>query len=324
MATIREHGTRNKYLIEKCRCVECKTAAAVYARALTRRHAAEAWGQPTPYVDAEPVRAHLRALSAQGMGWKRVAKAAGIATGTVYPILYGKGGADPREHRPPRKRVRRDVAERLLAVKCDIADGALIDATGTVRRLQALVMLGYSVKRIGQMIGKSCANTHTLMRSAHVRAGTARAVAELYEQLWDSPAPYSQSSARARNYAAKRKWLPPLAWDEDNIDDPTFTPSNITRTGIDERAMHVDDAIELIANGELNIDMIAARVGSHPDRLLRRLGEWVAPHRTRIDADLVRDYADAIGVYTNHGNFVPIVAWVNYILANDLQHREAV
>jgi hypothetical protein len=64
----------------------------------------------------------------------------------------------------------------------------------------------------------------------HVRAGTARAVCALYDELWDQPPPEGThrdkiAASRARNRAAAHGWPPPLAWDDDTIDDPDVVPN---------------------------------------------------------------------------------------------------
>lgn len=53
----------------------------------------------------------------------------------------------------------------------------------------------------------------------------ARAVAALYDELWDEPPDESTlrariSVSRSRNHAAARDWPVPMAWDEPEIDDP--------------------------------------------------------------------------------------------------------
>jgi hypothetical protein len=43
-----------------------------------------------------------------------------------------------------------------------------------------------------------------------IRSGLAAAVMALYDELWDVPGPYGQ----AAEFAARHRWVPPLAWDE--------------------------------------------------------------------------------------------------------------
>lgn len=63
-----------------------------------------------------------------------------------------------------------------------------------------------------------------------VTKSMAERVAKLYDQLWDvrpSQADHRDkiSVSRATAYACKRAWLPPLAWDDDTIDNPAAQPA---------------------------------------------------------------------------------------------------
>ncbi|SDD43005.1 hypothetical protein [Auraticoccus monumenti] len=246
-----EHGTRLAYVLDKCRCRPCRDAVRVYESARSRRIA---YGRPGSLVDADPVRAHLKDLSAQGMGWKRAAAAAGVANGTVYAILYGKllSQPDHPEHRPPRKRVRRDIAEKLLAVQVTLAAGALVDGTGTRRRLQALVAIGWSMSELGRRLGWQPANAWKLVTGeGQVTHHTAAGVRALYDELWNQPVTGSDratktSATRASQLAGRNGWLPPLAWDDDLIDDPASTPSCESGTRRDA----LEDIVWLADQGE--------------------------------------------------------------------------
>lgn len=240
-----QHGTRNAYVLDRCRCEPCRAAAAEYERLRTR---AIVYGRDGNLVDAEPVREHIRRLSALGMGWKRVAAAAGVAHGTMYPILYGKGGSDPSERRPPRKRVRRDIAERILAVQAELAPGSRVPSTGTVRRLQALVAVGWSISRLARRLDMLPTNLHTLVEDRdQVRRDTADRVAAMYDEIWDQQPPHDRGHDRAAfhraiRHATARGWVPPAAWDDDAIDDPDATPADTTP----------DDDVELDQDQDLD------------------------------------------------------------------------
>lgn len=220
----RECGTRAKYVVEKCRCDACRKACRDYERWRLRQ---KAYGR-TAYVDAAPVRAHIRGLQAAGLGWKRVADRAGLAESVVWKLIYG----DPKRGQASSKRVRRRTARAILAVTCDLdALGATVHvpAVGTVRRLQALVAIGWSKSKLAAMLDKLPTNLGKTMHSEQVAAGTARAVRDLYDRLWDRPPPAftwseRQSAARARNLARRNGWVPPLAWDDEALDDPEAVP----------------------------------------------------------------------------------------------------
>lgn len=216
-----QHGTYAAYVLDFCRCLPCATANSTYEKQRTRQ---QAYGRWDGLVDAAPAREHVVALQAAGMGWKRVALASGVSNGALTKLLYGKQG------RGPSRRIRPATANRLLAVTLAVADGVPVSGVGTRRRLQALVALGWSISSLGRQIGIT--NIH---RTIHghgdglVKASTARAARDLYDRLWDTFPPEDEhrqkiSASRARRYATGFQWPPPLAWDDDEIDDPYAVP----------------------------------------------------------------------------------------------------
>jgi hypothetical protein len=181
-------------------------------------------------VDAEPVRAHVRELATSGMGWRQIAREAGVAPQTVSRLLFGGGGQGGRAVH--RERLRPHHAQAILAVRPGRhAPSAVVDQTGTTRRLQALVAAGWPAARLATELGMTAQNFSPLVHGARgVKASTWVAVKELYDRLWDeSPAVDTPARmggvARARRYAADRGWAPPQAWDDDTIDNPAARPN---------------------------------------------------------------------------------------------------
>ena len=221
--TTHTHGTHACYVLDRCRCLPCSVANAAYEEARKR---AKVYGAPPPYVDAEPARAHLRALSAAGVGWKRVAMQAGLPGSTVYPLLYGKGAG-----KPPRARARKTTVDAILAVPMPTLDrlggGAVVDSTGTTRRLRALAVLGWSAAQLAARGNLDPQVVRAMMRGDRATtARTALAVRALYEDLWDQAPTPGTSATRARAHAARQGWAPPLAWDDDTIDLPDASPAD--------------------------------------------------------------------------------------------------
>lgn len=108
----------------------------------------------------------------------------------------------------------------------------LVDATGTRRRLRALVALGWSFPRIEQHSGMDRTYLRLLARGARAQVTdtTEARVIDLYDDLSmrlpSQNAPTErQGVSRARAHAAAHGWLPPLALDDDRIDDPTYQPT---------------------------------------------------------------------------------------------------
>lgn len=102
---------------------------------------------------------------------------------------------------------------------------AFVDATGARRRLQALMTLGYTATQLGRSAGVSRYVIHDIIETQRlVQRGKLALVADLYDELWDAPPPANQGQRYVSNMAARRGWAPPMAWDDDTIDDPTAEP----------------------------------------------------------------------------------------------------
>lgn len=222
-STGRPHGTLAAAKIDGCKCDPCREADRRYEN---RRYRLIAYGQWQPYVDAAPVREHVRRLQDFGVGWMTIARISGVPRGSMSKLLYGDG---PRGLAPS-KRVRPKTAAAILAIEPTmdvLTDGAMVDGAGTRRRLQALVARGWSQSLLASRLGVDRTTLNRLLRSTGrtVRCGTARAVRALYSDLWDQPPPETGhrekiAASRARRYAREENWPPPAGWDDDLIDVP--------------------------------------------------------------------------------------------------------
>lgn len=231
----RPHGNA-KYHLENCRCPVCCEAARDYDNS---RRRAIAYGRWQPYVDAEPVRQHVKALGEFGIGWMRLARISGVPRGSVSKLLYG----DRPRGLAPSKRVRPETALKLLAVEPaldNLGNRVAIDGTGTRRRLQALVAKGWPQSELARSIGMDRANFARTIISGLVTAGTHRATVALYDQLWradpEQHGIHRRWINKSRTLAATRGWAPIGAWDDDLIDDPTAFPDWTGRCGTPEGA----------------------------------------------------------------------------------------
>lgn len=212
-----EHGRRSHY-VSGCRHRDCVKANRDYASSRKR------YGWTAGRVDAKPVRAHVDWLRINGMGIREIVRTSGVARSTVMGLYRSKRTGRPAEF------VYRNVAEALLAVgTADPAPGAPVDGTGTARRLQALVCLGWSLEALSHRLGWTRSNIQSLIQPTPVRRYTAEKVKALYDDLWDKMPPQSDrwqraSVTRARNLAHRNGWVSPLAWDDEDIDDPYARP----------------------------------------------------------------------------------------------------
>jgi hypothetical protein len=235
---------------DRCRCADCRESCRVYEQARRRK---ALYGRWEPYVPADEARAHVRSLQAAGMGWKRIAHAAGLSTSVVWKLLYG----DRTRNLAPSKRIRPATAAALLAVEPDLAPGARILAFDTWRRIEGLVALGYSKRWIAQQLGAQ--DNGLQIRTWEVEVRTAQAVQALADRIGDTPAPPSQSSARARNYAQERGWLTPAQqWAQEFEDDaePRLTGSQV-----------IAENARWLIEGGLSVELAASRLGVSPDYL---------------------------------------------------------
>ncbi|QAY16097.1 helix-turn-helix DNA-binding protein [Arthrobacter phage Elesar] len=207
------HGTPTAYVIDKCRCIPCTEAN--LKREQDRRAAKKAGNYDAGRVDAEPVRHHIERLRARGYGIKQIAKLARVSNSTLGKIVYG----DPSRNMPPRARVERHVADRVMAVRpslSTVGQTTHVKAGPTQARIQSLVCLGYSIGWQAIRLGKVNGNFARVLEHDNVNAKTAREVRDLYLLLWDKPrqaANRHEAAAitRAIRYAEARGWteLPP-------------------------------------------------------------------------------------------------------------------
>jgi hypothetical protein len=238
-----------------------------HARAV---HRAQTFGRWRPFVDAAPVREHLRALRAAGIGIEQIAMLAGISTSHVREL------ADPgTDGHPGIRRVRPETAQRVLRIQIHHANRAPrshVGATGTRRRLQALIAVGWPHDELAARLGRSSAGLRRSMRSESVTSETAQDVSDLYEKLWNLRPPQSTDDQRAaadaaRAFAAERGWLPPLAWDDIDIDpDPRHhTQHAKTDDNLDEIAIE-----RALAGDGVRLEHLTP---AEQDEVVRRLTE---------------------------------------------------
>ncbi|MDR3081747.1 MAG: hypothetical protein LBV60_12620 [Streptomyces sp.] len=262
--TDRPHGYA-RYRLDGCRCYTCAYARSEYD---DNRNRAIAYGTWQPWVDAEPVRAHIRTLQECGLGTRRIAGLAGVDRKRLQAVLNGR----PDRGTPPQAQVRPALAAAVLAVEPlldHLGQATTIDATGTRRRLQALVAAGWPQHHLALRLGMTDGNFGAALGRPRTLVRTARAVRAMYDALWrEDPRTHgvdNQAYSRARNHAASRGWAPVGAWDDDTIDDPAATPQAGTDHALsrDERAAVRREEIEHLHDSGLSDHEIAARLGMH-------------------------------------------------------------
>ncbi|MGW8358862.1 hypothetical protein [Streptomyces wedmorensis] len=175
-------------------------------------------------MELRPVIDHLRALQLRydRASCAFIARTAGVNPSTLASALL--------DHtRDPLRGIHTAVGRRILALD-ELPPPACprriqITNTGLLRRLHALCAAGWTLKDIGAA-GNISAKTLTAFATTPCPRSTPTlrgAILAAWEQLAHQPGP----SPAARRRAQSKSWAPPLAWDNETIDDPATSPSGI-------------------------------------------------------------------------------------------------
>lgn len=233
-----QHGTRACYVLDGCRCRPCSKAN---AEAEGWRERQKAYGRYHKYVSAEHVRAHLRDLGEYGIGLKQVARLSGVSTGTLSKIVFGvyapgPGGCKGRGDRvrDPSRRVLRRTAEAIYAVEpvpANLGAGQADHERTPLARLhlRSLVALGWSQSKLAKRLGILPTNLGPVIGTGSkpprtLTRGMVDKVEALFAELCMTLPPEDTSrdriaASRSRRFARERRWLPPLALPDLNVED---------------------------------------------------------------------------------------------------------
>ena len=223
------------------------------------------------YTDATPAREHITNLLATGASKRAIAGAADISPTAITQLT---------EH--GQRQVRTITAARILAVRPEhthnrpTPDG-FVPNIGTRRRIQALQVLGHSARDIGDAAGVTQSVVHNIISQAGdwISARNRTAILAAYATLWNQPG----TSRKTATLASRKGWAPPLAWDDETIDDPAATPQHQAIAG----ASTLDDsAIDRRCNGDHSVPLtnderraVVARLhaaGLNDKEIMRRTG----------------------------------------------------
>lgn len=163
--------------------------------------------------DATQTVHHIERLHNNGWTTAQISRASGLGEGTIRAVAS--------QLHPE---VSNTTARAILSLPPGPppTDSPTVDATGTMRRLQALAAIGYSSPRLAELLGTHRSVIGRISRNEQptVHAATAEAVARAYRRLSRVPG----GNVRARNDARRRGWHSPAAWDGAAIDDPRAVP----------------------------------------------------------------------------------------------------
>lgn len=196
------------------------------------------------YVPAEPVRQHVEQLRALGWTYEQIAQEAGVSTWVPHRAATGHT-----------RRLWKDRADAVLAVPLVVQGSHRgLDSTGTRRRVQALAWMGWSCSEVAQRAGTTARSLSTLITpTRRISYRLAMRVAAVYNQLSMLPGPSKVVAGKARQLG----FAPPLAWDEDTIDDPAALPAVGDAR---EQGVAWEDLPHLIAGG-CSVEEAARRLG---------------------------------------------------------------
>lgn len=170
-------------------------------------------------IPADETRERLNWLRKQGMSVTQIAEALGLSREHVGALSNGRmamttrrtaklvAGLEPAAYRTRWSR----------------------DSAGTIRRVQALSCMGYSFKAIANMYGDvtgkyvSLQAVHHWTQEKALTHAVADAIVIVYDKVSMIPCE-DPSAGRVARQAKKKGWAPPLAWDDETIDDPKAKP----------------------------------------------------------------------------------------------------
>jgi lambda repressor-like predicted transcriptional regulator len=205
-----EHGTAVAYARDACRCPDCREAHRQKAEH-TRKQ--KAYGRYTKHHrNPDKARQHIQALKQAGISYNEQSKLSGLTVDTIKRIARNQ----PRT-------ITHTTEARILQIQPDQAnpDTTYINPTGTARRIQALTTQGWDQHTLARELGIPHPQlTHIIHYNRRVTQTLANQARTLYNQLWNQTPPQTPVAKMARTAARKNGWLPPLAWDDEQIDDP--------------------------------------------------------------------------------------------------------
>ena len=213
-----DHGDPRRYH-RGCRCRPCTTGVSAEVR---RRSYLRATGRGL-LTTCDRAATHIERLRAAGMTDAQILNDALLVPHVLYRILRRDGG------------LHRTTEARILAVRptarTSKGSGAHVAALGTVRRLRALAADGWPAAELGRRAGKHkqfIVYLQKMDEGGQVRMWVADYVRRLQESLAllaaDEAVP-THIARRTRQRAAAKGWVGSGYWDDEDFDNPNFTPA---------------------------------------------------------------------------------------------------
>lgn len=162
------------------------------------------------YVPAAETRARLQDIVDAHVPLRAIARAARLSDTVVGQMVAGHHDL-----------VQRHTAERVaMLTLADVFDQASgnVPSIGATRRVRALMAIGW---RKADLLAQGVPSAQLVTRARDwISVAGWRQTRDVYDRLSMTPGPSQTCRDRARSHG----YAPPLAWDQDTIDDPRATP----------------------------------------------------------------------------------------------------
>ncbi len=211
-----------------CRCMPCTRVNARYVKEWKLRTGS---GERPLKVSAAVARTHIARLVAAGMSKAQISRTTGVGDGVISSIANGTS-----------RRIYTSTAERILALT--VATPGPDDHRpihGARRRIGALMAMGWSLSEQARRSGIPLATLEALMfrqERRWVHARTHWHLCLVYDRLSMRRGPSAHSRAAAR----RNGWPPPLAWNDEWLDDPRTAVLDLARQRVPYSARPSDQA----------------------------------------------------------------------------------
>lgn len=201
-------------------------------------------------------------LVRQGWSSAAIASAAGLPRRTMDPHVVALRAGEP-------VRLQRHTADLVLQMGAPTC--GWVGPAGPSRRLQALAWMGWSLHDVAGQTGVAESSLAVIRRGrrGQTSARAAAAIAEAYDRVCMTPGPSPSTAV----YARTQGWVGPLAWDEDDIDEPGASPQGVADHGKGWRArINVEDVEELLEEWPtVTTRQLAERFGVGPTAVHKHL-----------------------------------------------------
>lgn len=257
-------GTITGYTKHNCRCLSAYDAVNAWN---VRKRAAVREGTWRPFVDAGPARRHLHKLNELGMSYDMISAQTFLYLRHLQRIGQGVYAS-----------VRPATAELILSTSFTVVasdDMSYVPAVGTVRRLQALQLSGWTFKALDDRTDLRGVHLRSVLAQSRVRWATHRAVVSLVDEVRGAdPVAAGVRSCDWRRTVARAislGWVPLDAWVQP-IDDPRSQPYKAV---VHRRTQQAPAGSRRLAIVEETAHLAA--YGAGPEDIAERLGiEWAS------------------------------------------------